>query len=144
MNVKIKRLRDNAQLPAYQTSGSAAMDIAAAIDQPIVLRPLERYAIPTGFALELPEGYEAQVRARSGLSLKHGITLANGIGTIDADYRGEVGVILINISQEPFAIEPGMRIAQMVSAPYEQVTCEQAEALTETDRGAGGYGSTAH
>lgn len=144
MNVKIKRLREGIPLPAYQTSGSAAMDIAAAIDEPIVLRPLERYAIPTGFALQLPEGYEAQIRARSGLSLKHGITLANGIGTIDADYRGEVGVILVNISQEPFAVEPGMRIAQMVVAPYEQVTWEQTEDLTDTKRGAGGYGSTAH
>lgn len=144
MEVKIVRLRPDAVLPSYQTRGAAAMDIAAALDEPVTLAPGERTVIPTGFAIELPSGYEAQIRARSGLSLKHGITLANAVGTIDADYRGEVGVVLANISPEPFVIEPGMRIAQMVVARYEQVNWQEVEALTDTERGAGGYGSTKH
>jgi dUTP pyrophosphatase len=144
MEVKIVRLRPDATLPSYQTSGAAAMDIAAALDEPVTLAPGERTVIPTGFAIELPVGYEAQVRARSGLSLKHGITLANGIGTIDADYRGEVGVILANMSSEPFVVEPGMRIAQMVVARYEQIAWQEVKVLTDTERGAGGYGSTKH
>lgn len=144
MEVKIVRLRPDAVLPLYQTRGAAAMDIAAALDEPVTLAPGERTVIPTGFAIELPSGYEAQIRARSGLSLKHGITLANAVGTIDADYRGEVGVVLANISPEPFVIEPGMRIAQMVVARYEQVNWQEVEALTDTERGAGGYGSTKH
>lgn len=142
MNVRILRLKENAILPEYQTGQSAAMDVAAALDAPVVVQPHERMVIPTGFALGLPEGYEAQIRARSGLSLKHGITMANGVGTIDADYRGEVGVIVANISNEPFTIEPGMRIAQMLVAPVEQVTWEEVSSLDETTRGKGGYGST--
>jgi len=142
MNVRILRLKENAILPQYQTRQSAAMDVAAALDAPVILQPHERMVIPTGFALGLPAGYEAQIRARSGLSLKHGITMANGVGTIDADYRGEVGVIVANISNEPFTIEPGMRIAQMLVAPVEQVTWEEVSTLDETTRGKGGYGST--
>lgn len=142
--VHIKKLRDNVELPAYQTAGAAAMDVAAAIDEPIVLASMERRVIPAGFSIELPDGYEAQIRARSGLSLKHGITVANGVGTIDADYRGEVGVIAVNISGESFTITPGMRIAQMVVAPYMKVQWQEVDDLSETARGAGGYGSTKH
>lgn len=144
MKVAIKRLRPDAVLPAYQTSGAAAMDLSAALDIEVTIAPGERLVVPTGLAIEIPEGYEAQVRARSGLSLKHGITLANGVGTIDADYRGEVGVILANISSEPYVITPGMRIAQMVFARYEAVEWLESDELTKTDRGDGGYGSTAH
>lgn len=144
MDILIKRLHKNAILPRYQTAQSAAMDLGAAINEPFTLKPLERRVVPTGFAIELPEGYEAQIRARSGLSIKHGITMANGIGTIDADYRGEVGVILINLSNEDFVVEPGMRIAQMVIAKYEKVKLQEVEMLQETERGGGGYGSTGH
>ncbi len=144
MKIKIKRVNDLAILPSYQTSQSAAMDLGAAINEPFTLKPLERRVVPTGFAIELPEGYEAQIRARSGLSIKHGITMANGIGTIDADYRGEVGVILINLSNEDFVVEPRMRIAQMVIAKYEKAKLQEVEMLQETERGGGGYGSTGH
>ena len=144
MNVEIKLLKDNAQLPVYQTSGSAAADIAACIDEAVVVNPGERRIIPTGFAMKLPEGYEAQIRSRSGLSSKHGICMANGIGTIDADYRGEVGVILLNLGQEPFTVEPGMRIAQMAVVRCEQAVWREASELDETERGQGGYGSTGH
>lgn len=129
-------------LPSYQTEHSAGMDLCASIDVPIVLQPLERRAISTGIAIALPPGYEAQVRARSGLALKYGITVANGIGTIDADYRGEVGVILINLSHEPFTVEPSMRIAQMVVAKHELIKWEPVASLDESSRGKGGYGST--
>lgn len=131
-------------MPAYQTAGAAALDICAAIDEPVILEPMERRIVPAGFAIELPPGYEAQIRARSGLSSKHGICLANGIGTIDSDYRGEVGAILINAGQEPFTITPGMRVAQMVIARYEQVSWQLVETLSSTDRGTDGYGSTSH
>ena len=128
------------QLPAYATKQSAGMDLRANIEEAFELKPLERRLVPTGLYMALPEGYEAQVRPRSGLALKHGITVLNTPGTIDADYRGEVGVVLVNLSNEPFFIEPGERIAQMVIAKYEQVELEEVEMLDETERGAGGYG----
>lgn len=118
------------------------MDVVACIDEPITIAPHERAIIPTGFAMALPIGYEAQIRARSGLAAKHGIMPANGVGTIDADYRGEVGVIVLNTSNESFTVEPGMRIAQMVVQQYETVQWQEVETLDETERGAGGYGST--
>lgn len=129
-------------LPQYQTSHSAGMDLHAHLSDSIVLQPGERKLIPTGLTLELPEGYEAQIRPRSGLALKHGITVLNSPGTIDADYRGEVKVLLINLGQEPFEIANGERIAQMVIARHETVKWMMAEQLTETARGAGGYGSS--
>ncbi len=130
------------QLPAYATKQSAGMDLRANLDTPVVLRPLERCLIKTGLFIALPEGYEAQVRPRSGLALKHGITVLNTPGTIDADYRGEVGVCLINLSQEDFVINDGERIAQMVIAKHEQGDFVVVEELDETERGAGGYGHT--
>ena len=139
--VKVKIVnKGRQQLPAYATSQSAGMDIRANIDEAIELQPLERRLIPTGLFMALPDGYEAQVRPRSGLALKHGITVLNTPGTIDADYRGEVGVILVNLSNTPFTIEPGERVAQMVIAKYEQAALEEVEVLDETERGAGGYG----
>ncbi len=139
--VKVKIVnKGRQQLPAYATSQSAGMDLRADIESPIELQPLERHLIPTGLYMALPEGYEAQVRPRSGLALKHGITVLNTPGTIDADYRGEVGVVLVNLSNTPFTIEPGERIAQMVIAKYEQASLEEVEVLDETERGAGGYG----
>ena len=139
--VKVKIVnKGRQQLPAYATSQSAGMDLRANIEEPIELQPLERRLIPTGLFMALPDGYEAQVRPRSGLALKHGITVLNTPGTIDADYRGEVGVILVNLSNTPFTIEPGERVAQMVIAKYEQATLEEVEILDETERGAGGYG----
>lgn len=128
--------------PAYATEQSAGMDLKANLKEPVVLRPLQRMLVPTGLYMALPKGYEAQVRPRSGLAVKHGITVLNAPGTVDADYRGEVCVILVNLSQEPFEILPGERIAQMVIARHEQVEWEQAEVLDETRRGAGGFGST--
>ncbi len=139
--VKVKIVnKGRQQLPAYATSQSAGMDLRANIEEPIELQPLERRLIPTGLFMALPDGYEAQVRPRSGLALKHGITVLNTPGTIDADYRGEVGVVLVNLSNTSFTIEPGERIAQMVIAKYEQATLEEVEILDETERGAGGYG----
>lgn len=129
-------------LPAYATAQSAGMDLRANLSEPVVLRPLERRLIPTGLHIALPEGYEAQVRPRSGLALKHGLTVLNAPGTIDADYRGEVGVVLINLSQEDFVINDGERIAQMVIARHEQGNFEEVEVLDETERGEGGYGHT--
>lgn len=129
-------------LPQYATSQSAGMDLRANLDNPVVLQPLERRLIPTGIYIALPEGYEAQVRPRSGLALKKGITVLNAPGTIDADYRGEVGVVLINLSREPFTVNDGERIAQMVFARYEQGNLVPVEVLDETERGAGGYGHT--
>ena len=130
------------QLPSYATALSAGMDLRANIDTPIVLQPLERKLVPTGLFMALPQGYEAQVRPRSGLSIKKGITVLNSPGTIDADYRGEVCVILVNLSNEPFTITDGERIAQMVIARHEQVEWCECEVLDETDRGAGGFGHT--
>jgi dUTP pyrophosphatase len=129
-------------LPAYATEGSAGMDLCAHIHESVVLEPLERRLIPTGLFIELPTGYEAQIRPRSGLALKQGITCLNSPGTIDADYRGELGVILINLSNEMQVIKTGDRIAQMVIAPVTQISWEPATALTPTNRGAGGFGST--
>ena len=127
-------------LPAYATGLSAGMDLRANITEPIVLKPLQRCLVPTGLSIALPEGYEAQVRPRSGLALKKGITELNSPGTIDADYRGEIGVILVNLSDADFVIEDGERIAQMVVARYEQVEWEAVETLSETERGEGGFG----
>lgn len=130
------------QLPAYATIQSAGMDLRANLDQPITLAPMQRCLVPTGLYMALPIGFEAQVRPRSGLAIKKGITVLNSPGTIDADYRGEVCVILINLSTEPFVIEDGERIAQMVIARHEQVAWEQVEVLDDTERGAGGFGHT--
>lgn len=142
MNLKVVKLKDNAILPQYQTAGSAGADLRACLDTPIVLQPMERRMIPTGLAVAIPEGYELQIRARSGMGIKHGITMVNGIGTIDADYRGEMGVLVINLGQEAFTIEPGMRIAQMVVAKYEVVKWAEVDLLDETARGKGGFGSS--
>ncbi len=130
------------QLPAYATIQSAGMDIRANLDQPITLAPMQRCLVPTGLYMALPIGFEAQVRPRSGLAIKKGITVLNSPGTIDADYRGEVCVILINLSADPFVIEDGERIAQMVIARHEQVAWEEVEVLDDTERGAGGFGHT--
>lgn len=129
-------------LPSYQTADSAGCDLMAAIDDDRILQPGERALIPSGLAIALPSGYEAQVRPRSGLALKQGVTVLNTPGTIDADYRGEVGVILINLGDQPVTITRGMRMAQMVVAPVTQAVFHLAETLDETDRGAGGFGST--
>ena len=129
-------------LPQYATEQSAGMDLRANIDEPIVLKPLQRYLVPTGIFMALPKGYEAQVRPRSGLAIKKGIGVLNSPGTIDADYRGEVCVILVNLSAEEFVVEDGERIAQMVIARHEQAEWEEVEVLDETERGAGGFGHT--
>ena len=141
--VKIKIVnRGSQQLPAYATLESAGMDLRANITEPIVLHPLERRIIPTGLYIALPPGYEAQVRPRSGLAFKHGITVLNSPGTIDSDYRGELGVLLVNLSNEDFTVEAGERIAQMVIARHEQGEFVEVEELDDTERGAGGYGHT--
>ena len=142
MEVKIKKLNPKANLPVYQTEHAAAMDVQACLEEPMTLQPLERAMIPTGLAFEIPEGYEMQVRARSGLSIKHGITMVNGVGTIDADYRGELNILVINLGQEPFVIEPEMRVAQLLITKYDKVVWTVTEDLSETARGAGGFGST--
>ncbi len=129
-------------LPAYQTSLSAGLDLRANIAESIILSPFQRELVPTGLSIELPEGYEAQIRPRSGLAFKHGITVLNSPGTIDADYRGELKVLLVNVSNESFEIKSGERIAQMIVAKHETIVWEAVEQLSETDRGAGGYGST--
>lgn len=134
--------RGHQQLPTYATPQSAGMDLRANLEAPITLRPMERKLIPTGLHIALPEGYEAQVRPRSGLALKHGLTVLNAPGTIDADYRGEVGVVLINLSTEDFVINDGERIAQLVIARHEQGDFVVVEQLDETERGEGGYGHT--
>lgn len=140
--LKIERLSHNKNIPAYQTEGAAGMDLCAAIEAPVVLKPLERALVPTGLKIELEHGYEAQIRPRSGLSIKHGITLINCVGTIDEDYRGEVCVPVVNLSNETYSIQPQERIAQMVIARVEQAQIEVVTELTETLRGAGGFGST--
>lgn len=142
MILKIERLAHNKVLPEYKTDGAAGMDLCAAISEPVTLKPLERKLIPTGLKIELEHGYEAQVRPRSGLSIKHGITLINCIGTIDEDYRGEVCIPMVNISNEEYTILPDERIAQMIIAKYEQAKIEVVTELTETSRGEGGFGST--
>lgn len=139
--VKIKiRNRSRHEMPAYATPLSAGLDLRANIDEPLTLQPLQRALVPTGLSMALPAGYEVQVRPRSGLALKHGITVLNTPGTIDADYRGEVGIILINLSAEPFTIHDGDRIAQMVVARCEQAECVGVESLDDTERGSGGFG----
>ena len=141
--VKIKIVnRGSQQLPAYATPESAGMDLRANVAEPVVLRPLERRIIPTGLYMALPPGYEAQVRPRSGLAFKHGVTVLNSPGTIDSDYRGELGVLLVNLSNDDFTIQAGERIAQMVIARHEQGEFVEIEELDDTERGAGGYGHT--
>ena len=141
MQVKIVNLSQH-PLPEYATPQSAGLDLRANLETPITLAPMERTLVPTGLYIALPEGYEAQVRPRSGLALKHGITVLNSPGTVDADYRGELRVILVNLSQEPFVINDGKRIAQMVVTKHEQVEWQPVETLEETERGAGGFGHT--
>lgn len=141
--IQVKVINKGKQpLPAYATEQSAGMDLRADIEHPVTLKPLERRLIPTGLHIALPQGYEAQVRPRSGLALKHGITVLNTPGTIDADYRGEIGVVLVNLSNEDFVVNPGERVAQMVIAQYEQAVLQTVDTLDETERGEGGYGHT--
>lgn len=144
--IKIKRLTGvpGFSPPAYMSAGAAGMDLCAALEQPLQIRPLERALVPCGFSMELPEGYEAQVRPRSGLAIRNGITCLNSPGTIDHDYRGEVKVILINLGQEPFEIKSGDRIAQLVIQRVERAQIELVEELNASARGAGGFGSTGH
>ena len=139
---RIKIVTRSGEVPRYETAGASGMDLKANLGSPVVLPPLGRALIPTGLFLEIPKGLEGQVRARSGLAIKHGIGLVNGIGTIDSDYRGEVKVALINWSDEPFTIQDGDRIAQLVIAPYETVEWEICDDLSETERGDGGFGHT--
>jgi dUTP pyrophosphatase len=134
--------RSKNSLPGYETVHSAGMDLRADLEAPVTLNPLERKLVPTGLHIELPEGYEAQIRPRSGLALKHGIGIVNSPGTVDADYRGEIKVLLINFSEDIFEIKNGDRIAQMIIAKHEKIGWEQVEILNETSRGAGGYGHT--
>lgn len=141
MEIKIVN-KSNNENPAYSTQHSAGMDLRAFLPAPVVLKPLERKLIPTGLYIEIPEGYEAQIRPRSGLALKKGITVLNSPGTIDADYRGEIGIILINLSNEDFVIESGERICQMIIAAHETVQWNLVEKLEETKRGEGGFGHT--
>ncbi len=138
----IERLKHNKVLPEYKTDGASGMDLSAAIDKPVVLKSLQRCLIPTGLKIQLPQGYEAQIRARSGLSIKHGITLINAIGTIDSDYRGEICVPIVNLSAEEYSIQPGERIAQMVICKVERTNIKVMESLNSTQRGEGGFGST--
>jgi dUTP pyrophosphatase len=141
MEVKIVN-RSPFALPQYATVHSAGLDLRANTQQPLVIKPLERTLVPTGLYIELPESYEAQVRPRSGLAAKHGISIVNTPGTIDPDYRGEIKVILVNLSDAPFTLEPGERIAQMVIARFEHISWNQVETLSETERGEGGFGHT--
>ena len=141
MKVKVIN-KSKHELPAYATIQSAGMDLRANLDEPVTLHPLERRLIPTGIYIGLPIGYEAQVRPRSGLALKHGITVCNTPGTVDADYRGEIGVVLINLSNENFVVNDGERIAQMVIAKHERAEWDVVDVLDETERGMGGYGHT--
>jgi dUTP pyrophosphatase len=141
MQVKIIN-QSSFPLPQYETTGSAGLDLRANMAGPISLDSLERTLVPTGLFIELPHGYEAQVRPRSGLSIKKGLTLVNSPGTIDSDYRGEIKIILVNLSNQPQTVEPGERIAQMVIARYEQIEWAEVDVLSETERGAGGFGST--
>ncbi len=141
MQVKIVNKSKNI-LPAYSTPSSAGMDLRASLTEPVVLKPLERKLIPTGLFIELPVGFEAQIRPRSGLALKKGITVLNTPGTIDADYRGEIGIILVNLSAEDFVVENGERICQMIIASHEKVEWELVDELTDTERGSGGFGHT--
>lgn len=141
MNIRIIN-RSRHQLPAYETEQSAGMDLRANLNEPVTLAPLQRCLVPTGLFISLPKGFEAQVRPRSGLAIKKGVTVLNAPGTIDADYRGEICVILVNLSQEPFVINDGERVAQMVVARHEHVEWTEVEVLDDTERGAGGFGHT--
>jgi len=141
MQIKVINKSGHA-LPAYETPLSAGMDLRAVLEEEVVLESLERKLIPTGLYIELPEGYEAQIRPRSGLAFRHGLSIVNSPGTIDADYRGEIKVLLVNLSKEPFTVKHGERIAQMVVSKHERVVWEATTELSETKRGAGGYGST--
>lgn len=141
MEIRIVNHSEN-PLPSYETAFSAGMDLRAHLQEALLLNPLERCMVPTGLFIELPEGHEAQVRPRSGLAAKHGVTVLNSPGTIDADYRGEIKVILVNLSQQPFTINSGDRIAQMIIARHERVTFSQTSELNQTERGAGGFGHT--
>ena len=142
INLKIQKLDENVTLPCYQTEGAAGMDLRAFLKEPVILEPLERKLIPTGLKIELPSGYEAQIRPRSGMAIKHGITLVNCVGTIDEDYRGELCVPVINLSNEEFTILNGDRIAQMIIAPVTKADIEVVAKLSDTKRGEGGFGST--
>ncbi len=144
VRIEWKRLSPLARIPAYQTSLAAGMDVHAAITEPMLLEPNRVVLVPTGFALAIPEGFEAQVRPRSGLSTKHGVTVPNAPGTIDADYRGEVMVALINLGRADFTVEPGMRVAQLVFAPVARADISEVAELSSTERGTGGFGSTGH
>ena len=143
MKIKVVN-KSSFPLPNYKTSGSAGFDLYANIDKPVLLKPLDRALIPTGLYMAIPEGYEGQVRARSGLALKHGISLANGIGTIDSDYRGEIGVILVNLSNKEYMINRGDRVAQLTIIKYEKIKLDEVELLDETQRGIGGFGHTGY
>ena len=140
--IRVREGFDDLPLPEYATSGAAGADLRAAIDLPLTLAPGERASVPTGIAMALPTGYECQVRPRSGLAARHGVTLVNSPGTVDEDYRGEIAVIMINLGAEPFTVERGMRIAQAVFARYERAEWREAESLASSDRGSGGFGST--
>ena len=142
--LKIKKLDNNKSLPEYATAGAAGMDLTAGIDEPMTFKPFERKLVPTGIIIELPHGYEAQVRPRSGMSIKHGITLVNCVGTIDEDYRGELKVPVINLSQEEYTINPGDRISQMIVAPVVKAQIEVVETVGATNRASGGFGSTGY
>ena len=148
MNSKMNRVKiysKSGELPRYETENSAGLDLRALLDEPMIIKPMERVLIPTGFFLEIPNGFEGQVRARSGLSIKHGLTMVNGVGTVDSDYRGELKVPMINLGSEEFKVESGDRIAQIVFAKYETVSFEavsSTEELEKTERGAGGFGHT--
>ena len=139
---RARRLTTRAAVPRYMTPGAAGMDLSAALEAPVVLGQGERALVPTGVAIELPPGHEGQVRPRSGLAVKHGVTVVNAPGTIDEDYRGEVKVALINLGPEPYRVEPGARIAQLVVAPVTRVAVHEVDSLARTDRGAGGFGHT--
>ncbi|HEX7508912.1 MAG TPA: dUTP diphosphatase [Polyangia bacterium] len=141
-NVRFRRLRPAALVPRYMTAGAAGMDLASAAEGPITLAPGQRLGVPTGWSMELPQGYEAQVRPRSGMALRYGVTVVNAPGTIDSDYRGEIIVLLVNLGQEAHTIAPGDRVAQMVIAPLVQAKVEEVAELSQTDRGTGGFGHT--
>ena len=143
VKIKIINKSDN-PLPEYATSGSSGIDLRAFLKEDLIIKPLERVVIPTGLYVEIPDGYEIQIRARSGLALKHGLSLSNGIGTIDSDYRGELGVIIINLSKEGYTVKSGDKIAQMVLSKYEKIQLEQVDVLDESKRGSGGYGHTGY
>lgn len=142
LKIKIKKLSENAEVPKYETMNASGLDLKANIKSPRKIMPLERVLIPSGISIEVPEGFEAQIRPRSGLSFKHGITLINCVGTIDADYRGEILIPVVNLSNEPYEIQPQERVCQMVISKVEHVQIELVEEISETTRGSGGFGST--